>query len=54
MGAKFRVTMAESKPAVAVSFLQNGIAVVRMQRGENKFNSDFIQAFNDCLDEIEK
>ena len=46
--------MAESKPVVAVSFLQNGIAVVRMQRGENRINSDFVRAFKDCLDKIER
>ena len=45
--------MAESKAAVAVSFL-NGIAVIRMQRGENRMNNDFLQAFNDCLDKAEQ
>ncbi|XP_070196221.1 uncharacterized protein [Littorina saxatilis] len=46
--------MAESKASVAVTIQKNGIAVVRMQRGDNRINNEFVRAFNDCLDQVEK
>jgi hypothetical protein len=49
--------MAEPKgaaAAVTVSFLSNGIAIVHMQRGENRINAQFISEFTNCLDKIER
>jgi hypothetical protein len=40
--------------AAAVSFLEKGIAVLRMQRGENVVNAEFIDTFHKCLDEVER
>ena len=46
--------MAGALRAVTVSFVEHGIAVLRMQRGENRINKEFIDAFNSCLDEVER
>ncbi|KAK7114743.1 uncharacterized protein [Littorina saxatilis] len=45
--------MAGAARAVSVSFLEHGIAVLRMQRGENRINKEFIDTFHSCLDEVE-
>ena len=47
-------SMAGALRAVTVSFIEHGIAVLRMQRGENRINREFIDAFNSCLDEVER
>ncbi|KAK7488975.1 hypothetical protein BaRGS_00019779 [Batillaria attramentaria] len=39
--------------AVTVSFLEQSIAVLRMQRGENRINPEFLRAYNGCLDKLE-
>ena len=46
--------MAGAVRAVTVSFIEYGIAVLRMQRGENRINKEFLEAFNSCLDEVER
>ena len=47
--------MAASTRRVVVEFVQDGrIAVLRMQRGENRFHPEFVRDFHDALDAVEK
>ena len=47
--------MAGAVRAITVSFVERGLAVLRMQMGaENRINPEFIDAFHRCLDEVER
>lgn len=37
----------------SVTFMEQGIAVLRMTRGENRINAEFIDSFHNCLDQVE-
>ena len=52
--SELQLPMAGAVRAVTVSFIEHGIAVLRMQRGEKRINKEFLEAFNSCLDEVER
>lgn len=39
---------------VSVSFVDGGVAVLRMQNGENRINPAFIEEFHARLDQVEQ
>ncbi|XP_025114641.1 enoyl-CoA delta isomerase 2, peroxisomal-like [Pomacea canaliculata] len=43
-----------SVKGLSFTFSELGIAILRMKRGQNRINIEFIEAFNECLDKIEQ
>lgn len=51
--SKLLDAMANGK-GLSLTFPEHRIAILRMKRGQNRINIEFIEAFNECLDKIEQ